>query len=87
MMVVREVLEELSAQGRVIFYCSHVPEVLEKMCARVIILRKGRIVAQGAIADLRATMHRDSLEGIFAELAKDQNYDAVAHQMLQVMQG
>ena len=87
MMVVRELLEALAAQGRVVFYCSHVLEVLEKMCARVIILRKGRVVADGAIADLRARLHQDSLEGIFAELTREQNYHAVATHILEVMQG
>ena len=87
MMVVRELLEALASQGRVIFYCSHVLEVLEKMCARVIILRKGRVVADGAIADLRARLHQDSLEGIFAELTREQNYRAVASHILEAMQG
>ena len=87
MMVVRELLEALAAQGRIIFYCSHVLEVLEKMCARVLILRKGRVVAHGLIDDLRRDLHQSSLEGIFAELTREQNYHAVASHILEVMQG
>lgn len=87
MMVVRELLETLASQGRIIFYCSHVLEVLEKMCARVLILRKGRVVAHGLIDDLRRELHQSSLEGIFAELTREQNYHAVAGHILEVMQG
>jgi ABC-2 type transport system ATP-binding protein len=87
MMVVRELLEALAAQGRIIFYCSHVLEVLEKVCARVLILRKGHVVAHGAIEDLRQQMHQTTLEGIFAELTREQNYHAVASHILEVMQG
>src|SRR5579872_1516972 len=77
-MVVRELLEALAAQGRIIFYCSHVLEVLEKVCARILILRKGRVVAHGSIEQLRRQMHQDTLEGIFAELTREQDYHAIA---------
>jgi ABC-2 type transport system ATP-binding protein len=85
MMVVRELLEALAAQGRIVFYCSHVLEVLEKICARVLILRKGRVVAHGAIEQLRQQMHQTTLEGIFAELTREQDYHAVASHILEVM--
>ncbi len=72
--MLRELLEDLAAQGRIIFYCSHVLDVLEKVCARVLILRKGQVVAHGTIENLRQQMHQTSLEGIFAELTREQNY-------------
>jgi ABC-2 type transport system ATP-binding protein len=86
MMVVRELLQALAAQGRIIFYCSHVLEVLEKVCARILILRKGRVVAHGSIEQLRRQMHQDTLEGIFAELTREQDYHAIAGHILEVMQ-
>src|SRR5579863_6880986 len=87
MMVVRELLEALAAQGRILLYCSHVLEVLEKVCARVLILRKGRVVAHGPIEELRQQMHQATLEGVFAELTREQNYHQVASHILEVMQG
>ena len=39
------------------------------------------------MGQLREQMHQQSLEGIFAELTREQNYHAVAGHILEVMQG
>src|SRR5215471_1983518 len=44
MIAVRELLQQLAARGKAILYSSHVLDVMEKVCARVLILRKGRTV-------------------------------------------
>jgi ABC-2 type transport system ATP-binding protein len=85
-LVLRELLEGLAARGRMILYSSHVLDVLEKVCSRVVILSKGRVVAHDSIAHLRETMHESSLEGIFGQLTREQNHRAVAADILEVMQ-
>jgi ABC-2 type transport system ATP-binding protein len=67
-MVLRTLLRELAAQGKMIFYSSHVLEVVEKVCSRVVILRKGKVVAHDAVEKLRDLMNEPSLESIFAQL-------------------
>ena len=67
-MVLRTLLRELAAQGKMIFYSSHVLEVVEKICSRVVILRKGKVVAHDAVEKLRDLMNEPSLESIFAQL-------------------
>ncbi|HLN02679.1 MAG TPA: ABC transporter ATP-binding protein [Bryobacteraceae bacterium] len=84
-LVLRELLEGLAAQGRMILYSSHVLDVLEKVCSRVVILCKGRVVAHDSIAHLRESMHESSLEGIFGQLTREQNHRAVADHILEVM--
>src|SRR5260221_14390386 len=84
--VLRELLRGLAARGRMIFYCSHVLEVLEKVCSGVVILSKGRVVAQDSLERLRELMNQPSLEGIFAQLTRDEDHPALAGRILEVMQ-
>ncbi len=85
-LVLREIMQGLAAQGRIVFYSSHVLEVVEKICSRVLILRKGRVVADDSIEHLRGLMHQPDLEGIFSQLTQEQNRENVAGRILEVMQ-
>jgi ABC-2 type transport system ATP-binding protein len=85
MIGVRELLKELAAQGRIIFYCSHVLDVMEKVCARVLILRKGRLVADDTIENLRAQMDQTSLEGVFTRVTEEAGKRNLAGRILEVM--
>jgi ABC-2 type transport system ATP-binding protein len=67
-MMLRTLLHELAVQGKTIFYSSHVLEVVEKVCSRVLILRQGKVVAHDRVERLRDLMQQPSLEGIFAQL-------------------
>ena len=60
-------------QGKIVFYSSHVLEVVEKVCHRVLILRKGKAVAHDAVERLRDLMHQPSLEGVFAQLTEQED--------------
>jgi ABC-2 type transport system ATP-binding protein len=55
-MVVRNLLRRLAEQGKMIFYSSHVLEVVEKVCSTVLILRKGQVVAYDSISRLQELM-------------------------------
>jgi ABC-2 type transport system ATP-binding protein len=85
-LVLRELVEALAAQGRMILYSSHVLDVLEKVCSRVLILCKGRVAAYDSIGHLRETMHESSLEGVFGQLTREPNHQGVAAHILEVMQ-
>jgi len=67
-LVLKELLRELASQGKTVFYCSHVLEVVEKICDRVVILNRGRIVADGDVEELKDMTHQSSLEDVFSEL-------------------
>lgn len=85
-LVLRELVEGLAARGRMILYSSHVLDVLERVCSRVLILCKGRVVAHDTIENLRESMHESSLEGIFGHVTRDTGHQAVAAQLFEVMQ-
>jgi len=86
-LVLRDVVEGLAARGRTILYSSHVLDVLEKVCSRVVMLSKGRVVAHDSIEHLRESTHEASLEGIFVQLTREQNHRAVAEHILEVIEG
>ena len=86
-LVLRELIEGLAARGRMILYCSHVLDVLEKVCSRVLILCKGQVVAHDTLENLRQSTRESSLEGIFGQLTREQNHRSLAAGILEVMQG
>jgi ABC-2 type transport system ATP-binding protein len=68
-LVLRHLIPILAARGKMILYSSHVLDYVERLCAEVIVLHRGRIVAQGPVVQLRAMMQRkSSLEEIIAQL-------------------
>jgi ABC-2 type transport system ATP-binding protein len=66
--VIKDLVRGFADRGRTVLYCSHVLDVVERLCDRVIILHQGQIVADGAPADLMADRRRQSLEHVFREL-------------------
>jgi ABC-2 type transport system ATP-binding protein len=85
-LVLRELMQALARQGRIIFYSSHVLEVVEKVCSRVLILNHGRVAAHDSIERLREIMHQPTLEGVFAELTQEHDHQAIAGRILEAMQ-
>lgn len=86
MIAVRELLRGLAAAGKTILYCSHVLDVMEKVCSRVVILRKGQIVADDTIEHLRQRMEQTSLEGVFVSFTQAENQAKLASRVLEAMQ-
>jgi len=81
----RHLLSELAGQGKTILYISHVLEVVEKVCARVVILHKGRVMADDSVERLRNLMNLPSLEKIFQELVEERDLAAVARDIASVV--
>jgi ABC-2 type transport system ATP-binding protein len=72
-LMLRRLLHGLAAKGKIIFYSSHVLEVVEKVCSSVLILRKGKVVAHDAVERLRDLMQQPSLASIFAQLTEQED--------------
>ncbi len=84
-LVLRGVLHELAAAGKMVLYSSHVLEVVEKVCQEVLILHRGRVVAHDRVARLRELAHAPSLEGVFAQLTAEQETGTVAADIVGAM--
>ena len=67
-LVLRHLIRLLADRGKAILYSSHVLEVVERVCSRVIVLHKGAVVADDSVERLQLLMSRTSLEGVFSEL-------------------
>jgi ABC-2 type transport system ATP-binding protein len=85
-LVLRTVIQELAASGKVVLFSSHDLEIVERVSSRVVILHKGRVVANDSIHQLRSLMSLATLEEIFAQLAVEQDTKAIAAQILQLME-
>jgi ABC-2 type transport system ATP-binding protein len=68
-LVLRHLVSTLAARGKVVVYCSHVLDLVEKACRRVIVIHRGRIVADDAVSTLRTLLQSPSLEDVFSQLA------------------
>jgi ABC-2 type transport system ATP-binding protein len=82
----RHIVQELRQRGKTIFYCSHVLDDMEKLCSRVLILKKGRVLADDSIGHLREVREQSSLEGVFASFTKEEDEQNLAHSVIEVMQ-
>jgi ABC-2 type transport system ATP-binding protein len=68
-LVLRHLIPLLAGRGKTIVYSSHLLDRVERLCAVVVVLHRGRIVAQGPVMQLRAMMRSSSsLEDVVAEL-------------------
>jgi ABC-2 type transport system ATP-binding protein len=85
MLVLRHLVKRLAERGKAILYSSHVLEVVEKLCTRVIVLHRGRMVADGSVAQLRNLMVSGSLEEVFAQLVLRDDPERTAHEIADVM--
>ncbi len=85
-LVLRDLIRELAARGKVVLFSSHELETVERVCSRVVILHKGRVVANDSIAELRMLMSLPTLEGIFSQLAIEQDTAAITRELLEVME-
>jgi ABC-2 type transport system ATP-binding protein len=85
-LVLRDLIRQLAARGKVVLFSSHEMETVERVCSRIVILHKGRVVANDSIEQLRALMSLPTLEEIFSQLAIEQDTHAISEQMVQLME-
>jgi len=78
-LIFRKLVSALSREGKIIFYCSHVLEVVEKVCSHGIILQRGKQVAYGTIEDLKRFQSMPSLEAAFSNLVQEVDTEQSAH--------
>lgn len=83
--IFKDLLVLLAAQGKAILYISHVLEVVERVCARVIVLSKGKVVADASPQELTRLTKLESLESVFAQLVQQSDTEQVAREMVEVM--
>lgn len=83
--VLKGFVRALAEEGRIVVFSSHVLEVVEQVCSRVVILKDGRIVGHDSVANLRATLQLPSLDAVFAALVAEENVGERSRGLIQAM--
>jgi ABC-2 type transport system ATP-binding protein len=84
-LILRSLIQELAARGKVVLFSSHELETVERVCSRVVILHRGKVVADDSIERLRTLMELPSLERIFSQLAIEQDTTAISREIADLM--
>ena len=80
-LVLRSLIQELAGRGKAVLFSSHELETVERVSSHVVILHRGKVVADDSIAHLRSLMALPTLEAIFAQLAVEQDTAAVSREI------
>lgn len=86
--IIKEIITRLATNGKTVFYCSHIMDVVERICHRIIIIDKGGIVADGPFAELQkaAAGSGETLEKIFTQLTGAHEYSKTAGQFIDALE-
>lgn len=84
-LVLRHLVTTLASRGKAVLYSSHILEVVEKLCTRVIVLDAGRVVADEAPERLRRLAATTSLEQVFAQLVLRKDPERTARDIADVV--
>jgi ABC-2 type transport system ATP-binding protein len=85
-LVLRSLIQELAARGKVVLFSSHDLEIVERVCSHVVILHRAKIVADDSIEHLRTLMALPTLEEIFSQLAVEQDTTAISREIADLIQ-
>src|ERR1700680_1564134 len=83
--VLKAFVRALADEGKIVVFSSHVLEVVEQVCSRVVILKDGRIVGHDSVAKLRETLQLPSLDAVFAALTAEENVEDRRRELIRAM--
>jgi ABC-2 type transport system ATP-binding protein len=84
-LVLRHLVQTLAERGKAILYSSHVMDAVEKLCTRVIVLHRGRVMTDGPVAELRKLVASGSLEEVVSQLVLRQDPERTARAIADVV--
>jgi len=73
--VLKAFVRALADHGKIVVFSSHVLEVVEQVCSRVVILKDGAVVGHDSVGSLRETLRLPSLDAVFAALVSEERVD------------
>ena len=84
-LIFKNLVQTFSAKGKTVLFCSHVLEVVEKICSQLIILRNGQVLAYGTTREVLENIGQSSLEGTFLQLVEDRDVTQIAKDIVEVV--
>lgn len=85
-LVIKELLRKLAGQGKTIMFCSHILEVVERICTRIAIIDNGQIVATGTTDDIISATSQPTLERAFSKLTGSPDAHQSSDEFLQALE-
>src|SRR3989441_6104598 len=83
--VLKAFVRSIAADGKMVVFSSHVLEVVEQVCSRVVILKDGHVVGHDSVANLRETLQLPSLDAVFAALTAEENVEDRRRELIRAM--
>jgi ABC-2 type transport system ATP-binding protein len=80
--IVKDLISKLAKDGKTIFYCSHMMDVVEKVSDRIVLINEGMVIADGSFEELQNQQGNQSLEKIFAHMTAKESLSDAADQMM-----
>jgi len=71
----KQIMVDYAKRGKVVFFSSHVLDVVEKICSRIFIIDKGKLVSEFTIEELKEKRSDLSLEDFFLNITKGEDYN------------
>jgi ABC-2 type transport system ATP-binding protein len=84
--LIKDLLASLSAHGKTILYSSHVLDVVERVCHRVIVIDQGSLIADASLEELKSRSGEKSLEDIFRRLTHSEDTSPKIARVMEVLQ-
>jgi ABC-2 type transport system ATP-binding protein len=84
--VVKELLRTLAAQGCSILFCSHILEVVERVCTRILVIDKGRQIASGTPGEIAVATGTSTLDEAFAKLTGVRDVGQITGDILRALE-
>jgi ABC-2 type transport system ATP-binding protein len=69
----KTLVTSLAREGKTVVWCSHILDVVERICERVVVVHQGRVLEDGRVADILQRTGTTSLEQAFNQLTSTQN--------------
>jgi ABC-2 type transport system ATP-binding protein len=84
--IIKELISKLARDGKTIFYCSHMMDVVEKVSDRIVLIDEGRVIANGTFEELRQQQGNSSLEQIFARMTGKDTHAVTAEELARALE-
>jgi len=80
--IIKDLISKLAKDGKTIFYCSHMMDVVEKVSDKIVLINEGTVIANGTFEELQQQQGNNSLENIFAQLTSKEDLGNAADKLM-----
>jgi ABC-2 type transport system ATP-binding protein len=86
--LMKMILQRLADAGKTILYCTHILEVAETLCPRIMIINQGKLIADATVDELRKMTSETALNQIFTQLTDTSSgIDQKTEEALRILMG